>query len=97
MERYDVWGGILIIAALISLALQVHHWRRGRLTTAQFAAGSLARAAFLFLGIIYATDLVARWPRLPIAGLFIVGIGIFLNMAVNVLHRHRRTAHDEVP
>ena len=98
MDRYEVWGAILIVAALVALALQYHHWRRGRLSTAQMLAGGVARLAFLFLGIVYATDLIDRWPRLPIAGLFFVGIGIFLNMAVNVLTRLRRShANDPTP
>jgi hypothetical protein len=98
MDRYEVWGAILIVAALVALAIQYHHWRRGRLSTLQMLAGGVARLAFLFLGIVYATSLIDRWPKLPLAGLFVAGIGIFLNMAVNVFTLLRRShAEDSTP
>jgi hypothetical protein len=90
LERSDVWGWLLIAAALISLSLQVMHWRRGRISTAQAVTGMIARGGFLVLGIIYVTDLIIRYRRAPLVGLGIVGAGIFLHLTVNVLSNMRR-------
>lgn len=60
------------------------------MTTLQFAAGLIARAGFLFLGILYAFGLVYRWPRAPLIGLGIVGAGIVLNLAAGIIENVRR-------
>jgi hypothetical protein len=84
------WGVILIIAALVASGLQVRRLRSHQITGLQFVAGMIARAGFLFLGILYATDLVYRWPRAPLIGLGIVGIGIILNLTAGVIENIRR-------
>jgi hypothetical protein len=89
LERADVWGWLLIVAALVSLALQFMHWRRGRITTAQAVTAMIARAGFLVLGVIYVSPLIVRHPRAPLLGLAIVGGGILLHLTVNVIHRMR--------
>lgn len=90
MEQAETWGWLLIAAALISLSLQVMHWRRGRIGAAQAATAVLARSGFLLLGVIYVAGLVERWPRAPLLGLAIVGVGIFLHLTVNVIRNIRR-------
>lgn len=87
------WGMILAVAALVAIGLQVRRWRAARITTLQFAAGMVARAGFLVLGILYASDLVYRWPRAPLLGLGIVGAGIVLNIAAGIIEniRHARS------
>ena len=87
------WGIILVAAALVAIGLQVRRWRAARITALQFAAGMVARAGFLFLGILYASDLVYRWPRAPLLGLGIVGVGIVLNLAAGIIEniRYART------
>jgi uncharacterized protein with PQ loop repeat len=87
----STWGIILVVAALVAIGLQVRRWRAGRVTTMLFAAGMIARAGFLFLGIIYAADLVYRWRRAPLIGLGIVGIGIALNLVAGIIENVRRS------
>lgn len=84
------WGLILIIAALVAIAFQVQRLRTHQITGLQFAAGMIARGGFLLLGILYATDLVYRWPRAPLIGLGIVGVGILLNLTAGVIENIRR-------
>lgn len=86
------WGIILVGAALLAMGLQVRRRRAARITTMQFAAGMVARAGFLILGILYASDLVYRWPRAPLLGLAIVGVGIVLNLTAAIIEniRHAR-------
>lgn len=90
------WGIILLVAALVAIALQVRRWRAAHITTMQFAAGLVARAGFLFLGILYASGLVYRWPRAPLLGLGIVGLGIVLNLTAGIIEnlRRARRPHD---
>lgn len=90
MQQAETWGWLLIAAALISLTLQVMHWRRGRISAAQAGTAVLARSGFLLLGVIYVFGLVERWPRAPLLGLVVVGTGIFLHLTVNVIHNLRR-------
>lgn len=90
MDRPELWGWLLIAASLGSLALQYVHWRRDRITTAQAATAMFARSGFLVLGVVYVTDLVARWPRAPLLGLAIVGAGIVLHLTVNTIQNLRR-------
>lgn len=85
------WGIVLVIAALLAIALHVRRWRARQVPTMQFAAGMIARAGFLFLGVIYATGFVYGQPRAPLLGLGIVGIGIVLNLAAGVIDNIRRT------
>lgn len=85
-----MWGLVLIAAALVAIGLQFRRWRQARATTVQFAVGLVARAGFLFLGIIYASDLIYRWPRAPLVGLGIVGLGIALNLVVGIADNIRR-------
>jgi uncharacterized protein with PQ loop repeat len=84
------WGLILIFAALVAIALQFRRLRTHRITELQFAAGMIARVGFLLLGILYATDLVYRWPRAPLIGLGVVGVGIVLNLTAGVIENIRR-------
>lgn len=84
------WGLVLITAALVAIALQFQRLRTHRITGLQFAAGMIARAGFLLLGILYATELVYRWPRAPLVGLGIVGVGIVLNLTAGVIENIRR-------
>jgi hypothetical protein len=91
MDRPELWGWLLIAAALISLGLQLMHWRRGRISTAQAVTGMIARSGFLVLGVIYVTDLIVRYPRAPLLGLAIVGGGIFLHLTVNIISNTRRS------
>jgi hypothetical protein len=91
MDRPELWGWLLIAAALISLGLQLMHWRRGRISTAQAVTGMIARSGFLVLGVIYVTDLIVRYPRAPLLGLAIVGGGIFLHLTVNIISNIRRS------
>jgi hypothetical protein len=84
------WGVILSIAALVAIALQIRRLRSQRITILQLAAGMFARVGFLFLGILYATGLVYRWPRAPLIGLGIVGAGIILNLTAGVIDNIRR-------
>jgi uncharacterized protein with PQ loop repeat len=90
------WGIILVIAALVAIGLQIRRWRARQVTTMPFAAGMIARAGFLFLGIIYAADLVYRWRRAPLIGLGIVAIGIMLNLTAGIVEniRRSRAPHD---
>jgi Kef-type K+ transport system membrane component KefB len=95
-----MWGVVLIIAALIAAGLQFRRWQQARITALQLAVGMVARGGFLFLGIIYATGLIYRWPRAPLIGLGIVGIGIVLNLVTGILDNIRRSrarysTHDE--
>lgn len=90
LDRSDVWGWLLIAAAVTSLGLQLMHWRRGRISTAQAVTGMIARSGFLVLGIIYVTDLIIRYPRSPLLGLAIVGGGVFLHLTMNVIASIRR-------
>lgn len=85
-----MWGLVLIAAALVAIGLQFRRWRQARITTVQFAVGFVARAGFLFLGIIYVSDLIYRWPRAPLIGLGIVGVGIALNLVVGIADNVRR-------
>jgi putative membrane protein len=71
--------------------LQLMHWRRGRISTAQAVTGMIARSGFLVLGVIYVTDLIVRYPRAPLLGLAIVGGGIFLHLTVNIISNIRRS------
>lgn len=84
------WGIILLAAALVAIGLQVRRWRAAQITTLQFGAGLIARVGFLVLGILYASGLVYRWPRAPLYGLGIVGIGIVLNLTAGVIENIRR-------
>jgi hypothetical protein len=84
------WGFILSIAALVAIALQVRRLRSHQITVLQFAAGMIARAGFLLLGLLYATELVYRWPRAPLIGLGIVGAGIVLNLTAGIIENIRR-------
>jgi uncharacterized protein with PQ loop repeat len=90
------WGIVLTVAALIAIGLQVRRLRAAQITTPQFAAGMVARGGFLILGILYASDLVYRWPRAPLIGLGIVGLGILLNLVVGIIEniRHTRSRYD---
>lgn len=90
MNSYQTWGWLLVAVAAITIGLTVHRYRRGLITTLQFGVAMIARLAFLFLGVVYVTELIVRYPRLPLAGLFVVGLGIFLNLAVNTWERVRR-------
>lgn len=97
MSGSAFWGGILILAALVASALQIRRWRTRRIGTLQLAAGLVARAGFLFLGIIYAAELTDRWRRAPLVGLGIVGVGIVLNLAAGIfdnIGRSRRAGGD---
>lgn len=85
------WGIVLTAAALVAIGLQVRRLRSARITTLQFAAGMIARGGFLILGILYASGLVYRWPRAPLIGLGIVGIGIVLNLVAGIIENIRRT------
>lgn len=85
------WGVVLTIAALIAIGLQIRRLRSAQITTIQFAAGMIARGGFLILGILYASDLVYRWPRAPLIGLGIVGIGIVLNLVAGIIENVRHT------
>lgn len=85
------WGVVLTVAALVAIGYQVHRLRTARITTLQFAAGMVARGGFLLLGILYATDLVYRWPRSPIIGLGVVGAGIVLNLIAGIIENFRLT------
>lgn len=85
------WGIVLVVVALVTIVLQARRWRRGRIDGLQLAAGMVARAGFLFLGIIYAAGLVYRWPRAPLYGLVVVGIGIVLNLLAGILANISRT------
>jgi hypothetical protein len=85
------WGIVLTVAALVAIGLQVRRLRSARITTLQFAAGMIARGGFLMLGILYASGLVYRWPRAPLIGLGIVGIGIVLNLVAGIFDNIRRT------
>lgn len=89
IDRPEFWGGLLILIAAAGLALQARHWQRGRLTAGQAVTGMIARGGFLLLGIIYVAGLAETWRRAPFYGLAIVGLGIFLHLAVNVYHRIR--------
>jgi hypothetical protein len=84
------WGIILIIAAVVAMALQLRRWRTRQITAMLFAAGMIARAGFLFLGVIYAADLIYRWRRAPLVGLGIVGLGIVLNLTAGIIESIRR-------
>lgn len=84
------WGVILIVAALIAIGLQVRRLRSARITNLQFAAGLVARLGFLFLGILYASGLVYRWPKAPLLGLGVVGGGIVLNLIAGIFDNIRR-------
>jgi Kef-type K+ transport system membrane component KefB len=84
------WGVVLCVAALIAMGLQLRRWRARRITTMQFAAGMIARAGFLFLGITYAAELVYRWRRAPLIGLGIVALGIILNLIAGIIENIRR-------
>lgn len=84
------WGIILTIASLVAIGWQVGRWRAHHVTTMQFAAGMIARAGFLFLGVIYAADLIYRWRRAPLIGLGIVGVGIILNLSAGIIENVRR-------
>lgn len=84
------WGIILSIAALVAIALQVRRLRSHQVTVLQFAAGMVARTGFLLLGIVYATELIYRWPRAPLIGLGIVGAGIILNLTAGIIENIRR-------
>ena len=86
----STWGIVLLLAALVAIGLQVRRWRARRLSTPQFAAGLIARAGFLFLGILYASGLVYRWPRAPLIGLGVVGAGIVLNLVTGIIDNVRR-------
>ena len=84
------WGLVLASASLVAIGLQVRRWRAHHITTLQFAAGMVARAGFLFLGIIYAGGLIYRWSRAPLIGLGIVGLGIALNLTAGIIENIRR-------
>jgi hypothetical protein len=90
MNRPELWGWLLIVAALGAVSLQLLHWRRGRISAARALTGVLARTGFLLLGIIYVTDLIVRYPRAPLYGLSVVGVGILLHLLAGVVERHRR-------
>jgi hypothetical protein len=90
VSSYEVWGLILIVVALATIVLQIRRFRTGRLSRLQLAAGMIARLGFLFLGILYATDLVAEHRRAPFIGLGIVGAGIALNLVAGVVENIRR-------
>lgn len=85
------WGIVLTVAALVAIGLHVRRLRAARITMLQFAAGMVARGGFLILGILYASDLIYRWPRAPLIGLGIVGIGIVLNLLAGIIENIRRT------
>lgn len=85
------WGIILTVAALVAIGFQIHRLRTAQITTLQFAAGMVARGGFLLLGILYASDLVYRWPRAPLIGLGIVGLGIVLNLVAGIIETVRGT------
>ncbi|HEX6133366.1 MAG TPA: hypothetical protein VFZ24_05370 [Longimicrobiales bacterium] len=81
----SVWGIILTVAALIAVVLHTRRWRAQRVTALQFGAGMVARAGFVLLGLMYALHYVERWPRAPVVGLAIVGVGIVLNLLAGIL------------
>jgi hypothetical protein len=83
------WGAILLAAALAAVAFHAWRWRRGRMTTLQFGAGLVARVGFILLGVLYAFDLEYRWPRAPLYGRGVVGVGILLNLTANTIERIR--------
>lgn len=88
--NYQVFALILIVLAAASIGLQLYHYRRGVISARRAATASIARFGFVVLGLLYATDAIARWPRAPIYGLAIVGIGIFLHLANNILENVQR-------
>ncbi|HUF50355.1 MAG TPA: hypothetical protein VMN60_05945 [Longimicrobiales bacterium] len=89
MNAYRLFALLLIVVAAASIALQIHHYRRGVISLARAVTASVARSGFIVLGVIYATDMIRRWPRAPLAGLAIVGAGIFLHLANNILENVR--------
>lgn len=91
MSGSALWGGILALAAVVAIALQIRSWRAHRMTGLQFAAGLVARGGFLFLGLIYATRLADGWRRAPLIGLWIVGVGIVLNLTAGIIENIRRS------
>jgi hypothetical protein len=90
VNSYEMWGLVLIAVAVVTIVLQVRRYRAHRITTLQLLAGMVARAGFLFLGIVYVTELVVAHRRLPLVGLFIVGVGIALNLVAGIIANVRR-------
>lgn len=90
MNSYEVWGLILVVVALVTIGLQIRRYRARRITTPQMLAGMVARFGFLFLGIVYVTELIERNRRLPLIGLAIVGLGIALNLVAGIVENVRR-------
>lgn len=87
----STWGIILIVAALVAIGLHFRRWRTQRITNLAFAAGLIARAGFVALGIMYAFAFVDRYPRAPVYGLAVVGVGIILNLLAGIIDNIRRS------
>jgi hypothetical protein len=90
MDTYRALSLVLIVAAILSIALQYRHYRRGVYTKRRAIAGIIARSGFLVLGVIYATGLVQRWPRAPFVGLGIAVLGVVLHLVNNIVENARR-------
>lgn len=89
-ENYRFWSWLLVVVAAASVGWQVAQWRRGRLPGIRLATGLISRAGFILLGLVYATGAMVTWRQGPVIGLGIVGIGIFLNLSLNVVENFRR-------
>jgi putative effector of murein hydrolase LrgA (UPF0299 family) len=92
-----MWGLLLIGMALVTMGLQIRRYRARRITRTQLFAGMIARLGFLFLGIVYVTELIDRNRRLPLIGLAIVGLGIALNLVAGILENVRRARAPDLP
>ena len=90
MDRYRALSLVLIAVALLSIALQVHQYRRGVYSGRRALTGSIARFGFLVLGVMYATGLVQRWPRAPFVGIGVVVLGVILHLGNNILENAQR-------
>ena len=97
MNSYEIWGLILSVVALVTIGLQIRRYRARRITTLQMVAGMVARIGFLFLGVVYVTELIDRNRRLPLIGLAIVGVGIALNLAAGIAENIRRARAPVTP
>lgn len=100
MTAYQLWGGMLIAVAVLTIGLQVRRLRQGRITRMQMLAGLIARLGFIFLGLVYVTGIVDTHRRIPIVGLALVGCGVALNLVAGIVENIRRSrapAHVDEP
>jgi len=82
MSQYGMGGLILIVLALLNVALRLYLLRSGRVSRKRALPGLFAAIGFIGLGVVYATNMVVRYPAAPVIALSLSVVGFIVGFVI---------------